>query len=66
MGDHDRHAVAAAREADPERARITALLRRAAPRDPDVAPVPLTEAEAAEVRAWREQQTARKAARETP
>lgn len=63
MGDHDRNSVRAAREADPERARITALVRRAEPRDGSDS-VPLTDDEAAEVRAWREQQMARK--QETP
>jgi hypothetical protein len=61
MGSRDTIARAQAREADPERARITALVRRSEPRDGS-APVPLTEDEAAEVRAWYEQQAARKAA----
>ena len=66
MGSRDAIARAEARAADPERARITELVRRAEPRDPAVVAVPLTEAEAAEVRAWREQQLARKAPQESP
>jgi hypothetical protein len=63
MGAHDTIAHAQAREADPERARITALVRRAEPRDGSD-PVPLTVDEAAEVRAWYEQRAAVKAARQ--
>jgi hypothetical protein len=65
MGDHDRASVRRAREADPGRARITELMRRAEPRD-SREPVPLTDDEAAEVRAWHERQTASKAAQEAP